>query len=402
MNTPNIQLTSQTLTGLTSGQRAWFWFCLETERVQTPLLLTPLAKDPGMTDLIDLVDAMHVPYGLEACVGLVHLDDLGRLNFGSPDAAAHMLPVLADWASANVGEYPALSRLSGARLIRYNESEGLLLSSWEDPSLWASLRRPLLPGSLSEAAQTLDGLKTGDAAWFWVTRSGPGGIPWLALHRQDADPDGKAFSEQSTNLTLRSKGPVIPVKGICRRLTSGTLVFVSQEGTQRAATALSALATRPSFRNLNGATVLRKSQTGFNQGARVTRRDISRQAGLLEAIAPQETLLFWMTASDKDGLPALVLDTDLEGLKAAARTVGGSGPTARGRLQVSKKGRVRLQARVAYPDMLQTLATWIATYAEGYPSLQKLIQAHALIKDDAGQINKMDGTSWDALFEGGR
>ena len=88
---PTIKGLIRTLTKLTTGSRAWFWFCAEA--TDCPLLITQLAADPAMRSLGEQVASLQLPEHVRQCTGVVSVAENGTFHFGSTTASVMALIV---------------------------------------------------------------------------------------------------------------------------------------------------------------------------------------------------------------------------------------------------------------------------------------------------------------------
>ena len=224
---PTAATVASVLEARLPGERMWYWLSADVPEESVPLLVQPVAWDPNR-DRLDHLIRQAEAFGVgEAATGTCMVVDDGRLQFLGSELGTEMLPVLADWVRANVGQHPGLARLWNCQLLR--TAEGSVREVLEDVSVWNDVPRPIAPGTLAETASLLEKISGETEAWFWMTAAGNNG-PFLGLARADTDADGVEFKERVAAFYKRFPDSFKDaLTGLVRRLPSGELLFSSQD-----------------------------------------------------------------------------------------------------------------------------------------------------------------------------
>ncbi|MEL6343747.1 MAG: hypothetical protein AAFV53_11490 [Myxococcota bacterium] len=360
-------------------------------------MVSSLIGDPDMAKLNAAADQQVVPTGGRLLMGMANVTDEGRLQLGAPGVDRETLRSLASWVQHNASAHPALARLKGARMLSIR-ADGVVLDRFEDDGLWDGLASPPAPGSLAAESAALDGLSVGQNAWFWMSTAGP----QLLVTPVATDPRGQAF-----RLRLRpirsAAGDAPALAGIVRPVTDGLVLTTSDDIRHGPEIARALLAAWPVER-LRGARLVQMADGRFVGGltldvAAPEGPVMTRQQDVLGALVEGAQALFWLTDAGRDGRPMLLLDTDKNALRAAAKDVGGGGRTTRGVLVARKNGRFEFQIRKPYADFLSVLVSWVGTHQTQNPALKALHHSRMSVRDSDGEIleRHKDDDAWNAL-----
>ncbi len=268
---PTASSTEEGLAGLSAGQRAWLWFCADPVPPTPMLLLSPFAEDPQMKRLLEQTAAARVPPGVRPVMGIASVDADGHLALGAPGLTAAHLAGLARWAALRLPAHPRLARLSGATMHALDDA-GVVLATHRDPALWADFPPLQVRGTIRHSAHLLDRLKPGQDAWLWMTLSGPGGQPFLALGSVRRDPDGRRLAEDVAEIRRRSPRPGRQLGGSLQITGEGGVLISTAAPVKNAAKLLAALleAHGPLLARLSGARLVQLREgriVGAGRGA---------------------------------------------------------------------------------------------------------------------------------------
>jgi hypothetical protein len=383
----------ETLSSLRAGERCWFWF--SPDHPTAPLLLAPFADPEGMARLQQQAGAASLPRRARICTGISVVSDRGALQLGSPLFDADMLAVLADYARKNIDAHPGLAGLSNASFLRLS-SGGVIEGRYEDPVLWEGLSLPVVAGTLSAAAATLEGLEAGDEAWIWLLESG--GLLRVVTIPLDEDPDGEELAGQILAGRAAAGGGA-GLRGVVTRLAGGALLLLTPDDLgligEGLADWLSGLGSVRLVRQV-GEDVLATRRIG----SVAPDLDLSSQVQALAAIADGGKYYFWFTHSDRSGRPLLLLEESGPALKSAAMEVSSGAPSTRGQIRMAKWGP-ELRCQGELEGMLPALAGWVGANRARWPGLMTLAGARITIRDRDGEITARikDDDAWASLKE---
>ena len=377
-----IESLLEGLEKLRPGYRSWFWLCRSSEGVV--LLMESFRSDPKMAALRDRAAKVTVPLGGIVTMGIASVAADGTLKLGAPGLDRAGLDALASWAGENLAAYPGLARLKNTVFIQL--INGAVFESFEQPQLWSDFPDPVVPGSIEDTARRLTGLKPGREFWYWMTDRGPGGVPFLALDPNKRDTSGAKFAGRIAELVRQSPAGGRSIRGLAR-MASGGLALTTTGDLEVGVTILRLLIkTHPSLTMLADARLVKTHNGRIVQTTTLSPAiDLSTQSSALKAMAEGQTLSFWFTDAAASGDAMLVIAEEPAGLKKAARAIGGSGRTVRGRLTTTPKGWLHFQTRQPYPDFIETLAHWAAVHHQSWPALARLAGARMSQLDDEGK-----------------
>ena len=382
---------TETLDAMRVGDRGWFWFCAEAPDAVVDI--APFSAPGSREALLERARAARVPRGAVTCTGMAAVAGDGALQLGGPSLDAGMLDALAEWVAANAEAHPALQRLVGARLLRIN-SQGDILERFEDAARWGALRRPPIASSLDAAAAALHALAADAPAWIWMA-AGPQG-PVVVTRDTGEDPRAEAFAEQL--LAARRRAAGLPgLRGVAQRLSGGGLLVMTADPLDRIDAALAdwlaGLGAAVRVAQHSGGAVAAVRRFG-ESGA-----PLAAQTHALRALQQGTPCRFWFTTADRDGAPALLLESSPQALKALAMEAGSTGASIRGELHPAKWG-LELRCRKTPPeDILAQLAGWVTRHHAGCPDLLALVDARLTVRDQDGAVTDRyrDNTTWAPL-----
>lgn len=388
---------SHTLQNLSVGERSWFWFCSATDAVETPLVLSPLRRDPMMHTLRAQVELIHRPAQSEAYTGLASINADGTIALGAPGVSTDALSALASWVLRNVRAFPDLERLRDACFVRIDGDR--VVAQYDDPELWLGMDAGPQPGSIDEAAARLAAAPPLVPYWVWMTDCGPGNAPFMLLASTTDDPGGEAFASQISSVRLRSPALGKTFSGTLHQSSDGLPVLTTPSSTAEQAPAiLDALTVaHPGLSALQQARVFRikgQRRQEIKRGP-----DLTRELAALQALSgPGHQIQFFFT-NGGDGHPAaLLLANEPAALKAAARALvtGPNHESTRGRVVCSKAGWLEFRARGEFANFIGLLAEWTAQHIMRHPGLGRLRGARMTLRDKEDNIlsRHKDDKAW--------
>ncbi|MFT5679944.1 MAG: hypothetical protein ACI8RZ_000849 [Myxococcota bacterium] len=363
---------------LSPGHRAWFWLC---PQASPGLLLAPLSDDPGMRTLKRAVSRVSVPEGAAPIIGLLTLDEDGRIDLGAPGLTADHLAGLAGWVKTHVADYPGLGLFCNTR-GRVLDERFQVKGSLEDEDLWQGVPPFTAPGTLAAATQTLERLAVGQQAWFWATLAGPGGRPFLVVVSTAGDID--ELNYEVRQVVKRTGKAVKNLQGVITRLADGSLHMACSA----AASKLKAIIT--GIQKAHG----KRLPTLLRLTPERRTADLSAQSAVLSGMAGEADALFWFST---EAPTTLLLSTDKDSLREAAKATGKYG--IRGQVHRSRKGWLEFRIRQDHPELLPALARWTATHAADWPALKTIKGARVVARDAEGNplARYRDDAAWAAL-----
>lgn len=359
LGTPAAE-AARVLSGLSEGERAWFWWRAGS---QAALLLQPLSLDPTMARLKAQISGISPAAEARPVSGILQVGQGGRIGLLSASAGDGVLPALAGWVLDNHTTHPDLARLHRAQF--YETSAGTVSAVFEDDALWAELPEPTTLDDRTRAAGVLRGLGEGERAWIWMALTSGGRAVMLAAPVSE-DADGERIAARARALRLGG-GVRDALQGIARRegrvltLTTGTYpahwsqivaALIGQGGGL--------------FRPLRRARLIHLDGSVQKTEALPPHRELSETAAILRS---QSGGWFWFSTATRHGSPLLILRSDRDALKEAARQAGGTGATIRGR--VVGGDRIELQTRDS-DDLRAELLDWAKSESHRWPDLRRL------------------------------
>lgn len=372
-----INRLSQRLSDLSAGERFWFWF--SPAHQDCPLMIERFAVPGGWRSLLEYAQAVPLPLGTPVCLGTASVTDTGTIQLGSPSFTEGMLPMLAKWVRAMVGENAQLARLNGAQFLTISVA-GVVKKIFRDDALWEGLPMLPMPGSLGAAEASLRSLSEGSTHWFWMAE-GPTG-PLAVVVPADEEHSASRFGEQVLSGRIRAGKAAPNIRATARRLSSGPLLLVTEDPLERLGSNSAAwLASIGEVRLVQ--VVDKEIKAARRIGAVLPASPLQAQLVALEKIAEGAAYAFWFTTAAKDGKPQLLLEESREALKSLAIEAGGSGETTRGQVRGAKWG-VAFRARKGSADFLSQLAGWVEENRPQAPGLEALVGARLIIQDKNG------------------
>ncbi|MFT5682109.1 MAG: hypothetical protein ACI8RZ_003027 [Myxococcota bacterium] len=380
----SLRRTSQQLSDLAPGQRAWFWFC--PQLASDPLLIAPLDEDPGMKKLRATIARLEQPAGARPIFGLLSMGEDGQMDVGSPQLTRRHFAALAQWVSANAAAYPELGVLKDAR-ARLLGPQFQVLKTLEDPSLWEGVGAVVVNGTNAAAAMVLSRLAVGQRAWFWATLDGPEHQPFLAVSEADSDPDVEDLNYQVRLLARRSGWVSKSLQGVIVRQADGSLLLHSSAKARRLQAVLTGLKqaheeTLPVLRQLTNTPLA----------------DDGPDLSAVSAALGRDDALFWFHRGS-DGV-TLVLAEDRAALRDATKATGlAGGESVKGHLLRSPKGWLEFRASRDLDAFLPDLARWATAHAPRWPALRTLRGARLTVRDSEDNITARyrDESLWTEL-----
>jgi len=372
---PDLDEIGLVLAALLDGERAWFWWCAGATAPGLPMLATPLSLDPKMARLRTRIARNPRPDEARAITGLVHATPDG-LHLISHGATADDLAQIAAWVQAHHEAYPDLRRLRGLSL-RAVSASGTVTAVFEDDALWASVPAADAADLADHAAEVLDDLYDGDEAWFWMSPRGSDGRACLVLSARDSDRRSQRFAALVRDARQRGAVAEGSLQGIARR-DGETVALITTVAAKGWADTVAALIGQHGarFQDLSGCALR------YMKGGAVKKtiplpphRDLAETVALLTSGGGW----FWFTTAASHGGPLLVVRPDRERLKAAAVAAGGSGKSARGRLEVDS-GAVTFVTSKG-DGVRDAIMAWAREEARRWPGLRRL--KGATVRSDA-------------------
>lgn len=350
---PSVRAVSEYLQTLQAGQRVWFWCSPDVDGDHPPILIRSFADDASMKKIRE--DAEHIPLvlgGLQ-CIGAGHLGEDGVFQLGGPLVEASMLERVAAWVAANVGEHPGLALLSGVRFL--NVKRGQVAATYHDDALWASVPRPILPGTMDHTAVVWAGLQPGERAWFWMVERGPAGEPFLALQPQSPDPSGEAFAAQVRAILLRSpEQHGTSIRGVLQQRADWPALSTTDDidGWKPLVTALSG--SRPALLSLRSARMVLLVDGAVHRVEALEGATSAPAPGLLVDDIGAKAAWFWMGDTAKG--TTLLLGKDPEQLNGQAPD--GARGVVLGQVRRSSKGWLEFRSDTNDTKFIHRLAGW--------------------------------------------
>lgn len=381
---------ADTLQALSAGDRCWFWLC--TTAPGTPLMVERFSDPEGMDRLVEQASAARLPPGASSSTGMMAVADDGALQFGGPALDHEALAALAGWVKANLSDFPALARLSGARFHQLSPA-GRAVATHEAPALWDGIRRPAVAGSLPAAAEALGALEAGQPAWIWMTEGAH--APVVVALPVAEDPSAEQLSGLILSGRSRAGGAGPGLRGTVQRLQGGGLLVISSDPLDRVGAKLSDwLGALGEVRlvQTSGDEIVDSRRLG---AAPAGAPDLSAEARALAAVADGTPQWFWFTSASGAGAPRLLLGDSPAALKPRALEVGSTGVTVRGQLVAARWG-LEVRCRKAPGDFLRMLAGWVSDNHARCPALLGLVDARMTIRDRDNQIvaRHKDTNTW--------
>lgn len=380
------------LASLTAGERYWFWF--SPDAADVPLLMESFSDPSGLKTLSERARSIQRRPHARVSTGIAAVAEDGALQFGSTVFTQNMLFWLTEWVLDNVERHPNLAHLSGATFVRIGD-DGTLQDRYQAEGQWAGVPRPVRPGTLEAAADTLQQLEPDKDAWVWMSE----GVsrPLVITIPIPEDPSGERFGPMVLAGRRRSGQPGAGLRGVVRRLASGGLLVTTNDSLSAVGEALTTwLKTLGEVRLAQldqGDVVDARRIGGATQGV-----DLSAQVHALAQLQDGAPCLFWFTTASKSGEPLLLLDASKASLKALAQDAAGSGPVMRGTLHPARWG-LEFRCRKALPDFLLSLADWVSSHHAQWPGLLSLVDARMTVRDKDGEIveRRKDSDAWASL-----
>jgi hypothetical protein len=388
-----IETLTGTLSKLQAGERIWFWFSPQAKEPYPPILLQSFADDPGMDKLQEDAANVPLPRGAIQCIGAGSVSEHGTLQFGTPLASMEMLKTLGAFANNKLDEYPQMAHFQGARFLVIDK--GCVREIFEDETLWASMPTPIIPGTLSETAQRLETLKTGESAWFWMTAAGPGNSPFLSIQDRASDPDGVKFAETVATIRRRISGEGMAIRGTLNVRDEWTAMSTSADSTQGWQDLLTALlstsaAKHPALNRLRDVRMIRMEGDKVVQIEELTatetdapRADLSEQKTVISKLAKDQSGWFWLCTTDDGSPPTLLLNFERDELKRKIPTIPG-GRSVNGMLRLSRTGPVFV-VRNPYDNFIPVIHQWVDAHSEAWPFVEMLRSAEVVLKNTSNK-----------------
>ena len=348
------------------------------------------------------VEALPVPEGASLCLGFASVGKSGQLQFGSQAMSWAIFESLAMWATRHVDEYPDLSRLKNAVCLNIN-AQGIVVKKYENEGIWEAMPDPVVPGTIAETVHNLGRLRPDRDFWFYMSAGGTAEAPFLVLGSSKRDPEAVRFAKKISEVRRRFPNPDSTTRGVLRQLPSGGLVFTTSGDVAEAAAILSQLLEYypEDLGVLQTARIIGITDGKFTQTATAadapSKLDLSAISEVLSGLGGGDSALFWFREAAEDVAALLVMATDKDELKAAAKVAGGDG--VRGKVVVSKKGWLEFRVRKPAPGFIDALAAFVVSNHGDWPALRRLSGARMTQRSSDGDIldRQKNDDAWSAL-----
>jgi len=330
------QLLGERLAALTANERIWFRFLESPQPGIPPLLVSSWAQDPHRSVLRAATVFQRSEPGGRILNGAGWVTGDGHIDLHHRVLTPDHLGRVAAWLKGLRSPHGGLRGLAGLRVVVDGVPTG-------HPDLRRLASAPSRPGSTAASAETLARLAVGEGARIW----GRGNRVVLVPGADDGD--GRRFEALVVGAMLSgTSGP--SGQGVVMRLPSERLVLgflePASEGADVLAAVIAAVAPEhPAFWELTTAPRVGLEEDldgGFPALDTCDRATSSKRSAAVAAAG------VWFTLSDPDGRPRLVLEKSESSLVSAVGSIGGDGPTARGRIKWAD-GRPQLRADVSFP-----------------------------------------------------
>lgn len=219
--------TARALAALQPGQRVWYWI---RGGEDSTVIITDSETDPSMKALRRRVDAATGgrASSAAACSGSGSVLSDGRLQLLGTALSLALLVDVAGWVEAHVDSHPGLARLRDVSLVNLG-ADRAVVSVLSAPDQWVLVPSPRCPGTLASSRGTLAAMASGDNAWYWATRRGEGGQPFVGVHRFEGELTPAVFQAQVRRYRRRFPAARDRLFGVVRRQPSGGLLYTTSD-----------------------------------------------------------------------------------------------------------------------------------------------------------------------------
>lgn len=355
----SLERLTSTLRQLRPGDKAWFWISAVPLAEAPMLLMTAFQQEAPLQQLNHQVAQLAIPAGTPVAMGLVFVDEEGRVSLGAPGLSPSVLINLARWVSDHVAQHPDLAILRDTTLVTL-DAQGVVRSRHHDSALWQDVPRRPPWREIDRSVVTLKALtKSGRRAWFWAADLGLGGVPILVMRPLRSGSDTARFSALAREHQQQCRPGARTIQGSVVRSGRGRLLFTAANGISHAQAVFRRLVEHhPHLADaIAGAMAIQLGESGAGKPIPLCRMPTVTERHLT-ALNKDTELLFWFTDQSHTGAPCLLVDSSSDRLKTAARAQQGEGRSLRGSLSLHEAGWCHFQTAQDAPWFLGALHAW--------------------------------------------